>query len=269
MKEHNLRRIFVSILYAGLLLLGPALAQAEESSADSGWDFAVAAYLWGADIGGSTGSGADIDVSFSDLFSGLNAGFMGSFEARKDKWLVLTDLVYLDVSADNTTNVTIPVGPGLGPGPVPIDITAKTEIDLKGTVFQLAGGYNLLSDGPLKLDLLAGTRYLNLDNDFTVDLSAIGRSRKTKISDSGSVWDGIVGVKGMYALNPRWSLPYYADIGTGQSDFTWQAAAGVAYHAADWVDVALVYRYLAWDIGEDFVDDLNFSGPTLGAIFRW
>ena len=269
MKEHNLRRILVSVLYASLLLLGTALVQAEESSADSGWDFAVKAYLWGSDIGGSTGSGADLDVSFSDLFSGLNAGFMGTFEARKDKWLVLTDLVYLDVSSDNTTNVTIPVGPCLGPGPVPIDITAKTEINLKGTVFQLAGGYNLLSDGPLKLDLLAGTRYLNLDNDFTVDLSAIGGSRKTKFSDSGSVWDGIVGVKGMYALNPRWSLPYYADIGTGQSDFTWQAAAGVAYHAADWVDVALMYRYLTWDIGGDFVDDLSFSGPTLGAVFRW
>ena len=269
MKENILRSVFVSALYAGLLLLGPALAKAEESGADSGWDFAAAAYMWGADIGGKTGSGADIDVSFSDIFSGLNAGFMGTFEARKDKWLVLTDLVYLDVSADDKTRVTIPVGPGIGPGPGAIDIDTKVKLDLKGTVFQLAGGYNLLSDGPLKLDLLAGARYLNLDNDITVDLSSIGGSRKTKFSDSGNVWDGIVGVKGMYALNPRWSLPYYADIGTGQSDFTWQAAAGVAYHAAKWVDVAFVYRYLKWNIGEDFVDDLHFSGPTLGAIFRW
>jgi hypothetical protein len=91
MKEDILRRIFVSVLYAGLLLAGPTLAQAEESSPDSGWDFALAAYLWGAGIGGSTGTGADIDVSFNDIFSGLNAGFMGTFEARKDKWLVLTD----------------------------------------------------------------------------------------------------------------------------------------------------------------------------------
>lgn len=267
MEEGILCRIFVPALCAGILSLGTV--QAEESSADNGWQFAVAAYLWGADIGGSTGSDADIDVSFSDIFDNLNAGFMGTFEARKDKWLVLSDLVYLNVTADNKTNVSIPVDPGLGPGPVPIDITAKTEIDLQGTVFQLAGGYNLLSEGPLKLDLLAGARYLNLDNDITVDLSAIGGSRKTKFSESGNVWDGIVGVKGNYNLNPRWSLPYYADIGTGQSDFTWQAVAGVAYHAAKRVDVAFVYRHLEWDIGEDFVDDLSFSGPTLGAIFRW
>ena len=267
MKPSVLRSIFVPALCAGILSFGTV--QAEESSTDSGWDFAVAAYMWGADIGGSTGSGADIDVSFNDIFSNLNAGFMGTFEARKDKWLILTDLVYLDVTADNNASVTIPVGPGIGPGPIPVDIDAEVEIDLKGTVFQLAGGYNLLSEGPLKLDLLAGARYLDLNNDITVDLSAIGGSRSRKFSASGNVWDGIVGVKGMYALSPRWSLPYYADIGTGQSDFTWQAAAGVAYHAAKWVDVAFVYRHLEWDIGSDFVDDISFSGPTLGAIFRW
>jgi hypothetical protein len=88
----NVTRSFIApALCAGLLLAGPTLAQAEESSPDSGWDFVLAAYLWGADIGGSTGTGADIDVSFDDIFSGLNAGFMGTFEARKDKWLVLTD----------------------------------------------------------------------------------------------------------------------------------------------------------------------------------
>lgn len=267
MKDSVVRRVFMPILCASLLATGPV--QAEESSTDDGWQFAAAAYLWGAGIGGNTASGSEVDVAFKDLFNNLNAGFMGTFEARKDKWLVFTDLVYLDVSADDKTRVTVPVGPGLGPGPVPIDITAETEIDLKGTVFQLAGGYNLISDGPLKLDFLVGARYLNLDTDLSVDLSALGRSRKFNGSESGNVWDGIVGVKGMYALSPRWSLPYYADIGTGQSDFTWQVAAGVSYHAAKWVDLAFVYRHLEWDVGGKFVDDLSFSGPALGAIFRW
>lgn len=267
MKKNVARSIIIPALCAGILSFGAV--QAEESSTDSGWDFAVTAYMWGADIGGSTGSGADIDVSFSQIFKGLNAGFMGTFEARKDKWLVLTDLVYLDVSADNTSNVTIPVGPGLGPGPIPIDIDTKVDINLKGTVFQLAGGYNLISENPVKLDLLAGARYLNLDTGITADLSAIGGSRSSKFSADGNVWDGIVGVKGMYNFAPRWSIPFYADIGTGQSDFTWQAAAGITYHAAKWADVAFVYRHLEWDIGSDFVDDLSFSGPALGAIFRW
>jgi len=53
------------------------------------------------------------------------------------------------------------------------------------------------------------------------------------------------------------------------TDNGWQFAAGVSYHAAKWVDIAFVYRYLEWDIGGDFVDDLNFSGPALGAVFRF
>jgi len=53
MNKGLLRRIFVLALCVGILSFGTV--QAEESTSDSGWQFAVAAYLWGADIGGSTG----------------------------------------------------------------------------------------------------------------------------------------------------------------------------------------------------------------------
>jgi len=38
---------------------------------------------------------------------------------------------------------------------------------------------------------------------------------------------------------------------------------------AKWVDIVFVYRDLEWGIGVDFVDDLNFSGPAFGAVFRF
>ena len=73
------------------------------------------------------------------------------------------------------------------------------------------------------------------------------------------------------ALNDKWSLPYYVDIGAGDAEFTWQASAGVLYKASDAVDVALVYRHLEWDIDDSalVVDDIDFSGPALGVVFRW
>ena len=83
------------------------------------------------------------------------------------------------------------------------------------------------------------------------------------------MWDGIVGVKGSYALGQRWAIPYYVDIGTGQSDFTWQAKAGVTFNATKWLNVTLVYRYIDWDVGGDIIDDINFKGPALGAVFRF
>jgi hypothetical protein len=252
-----IRSSFIPTLCASLLSLVTAPLQAET---DNDWQFAAKAYLWAADIGGSTGAGDSVDVSFSDVFDNLNAGFMGAFEARKDKWLVLTDLIYLDVSADDKTTVS--------DGPFPVDIEAKTDVDLTGTIFQLAGGYNLLSEEPLELYLLAGARYLNLETDITVDLSAIGPGQSAKFSDSDNVWDGIIGMKGKYDFGNRWSVALYGDIGTGESDFTWQAAAGVVYHT-ERADVALLYRHLEWELDEDLIDDINFSGPAVGAVFRW
>ena len=57
-----------------------------------------------------------------------------------------------------------------------------------------------------------------------------GRQRKPgRIGQD--VWDGIVGVKGRYAFgdNRAWSMPFYLDVGHGQSEVTWQVAAGLGY----------------------------------------
>lgn len=261
MKVAGFGGIAIAALCAGLLALAPV--HAEEAGTGDGWQFAAAVYLWGADIDGETATGSDVDVSFDDLFDNLNAGFMGSFEARNDKWLVLSDLMYLDVSADKTAKATVPVGQ------TQIQLKAEADVDLKGLVFQLLGGYKLFSDGRSRLNLIGGARYLDLDMDAKVKISAVGSSQSEKISLSGHVWDGVIGVQGNYAMGQRWSLPYYVDIGTGQSDFTWQALAGVNFHASSTLDVVLAYQHLEWDIGGDVVDNINFSGPTLGAIFRF
>jgi len=33
--------------------------------------------------------------------------------------------------------------------------------------------------------------------------------------------------------------------------------------------VGLMYRHLEWDIDGDLIDDIDFSGPAVGAVFRW
>ena len=88
-----------------------------------------------------------------------------------------------------------------------------------------------------------------------------------KVSDSGDVWDAIAGVKGQVNLTEKWYIPFYGDIGTGDSDLTWQAFAGIAYKFKK-VDVVLAYRYLYWDFdNNDVFDDLNLSGPYAGIKF--
>ena len=64
-------------------------------------------------------------------------------------------------------------------------------------------------------------------------------------------------------------MPLYLDAGTGTSTFTWQGLLGVGY-AFGWGDVLLVYRHLSFEQGsEGDVQHLTFSGPALGATFRF
>ena len=62
---------------------------------------------------------------------------------------------------------------------------------------------------------------------------------------------------------------YYFDIGTGDSDLTWQAELGLTY-SFGWGDIGVAWRYLEYDLESDGpIVDLNFNGPAVGAIFRW
>ena len=253
-------------LAAALVVLpgGSALAQTGSSESQDQWQFSGAIYLWGADIGGTTIGGSEVEVGFSDLLDNLEMGFMGAFAARKNNWSFLTDVIYLDLGVDNTTDLSIPIGGNILP------VTTRTELDLKGWVVQLLGGYNLYSEGKSTLDLVAGARYLDLDMDLFLELQSLGPGQSRSISESLTAWDGVVGLKGHASLGERWFLPYYLDVGAGQSKLTWQATAGIGFRAGRVVDLALVYRHLEWDLDSTrVIDDINFSGPTLGVIFRW
>ena len=239
------RNRIVSVLCAVSLTVAPVLAQANESVANNEWKFAIAPYVWGADISGKTQAGSPVDVSFDQLVDNLEMAFMVAAEARKDKWSYLLDIVYLDLATSKT----------LGP--------LNINMDLEGLVTHAGVGYNVVDDNQSRLDVIVALRNLDLDLKLTSNTPASG-------GQSGSNLDLIAGIKGQYNFNKRWYLPYYLDIGTGDSDFTWQVMAGINYRAADWADIALVYRHLEWDFkSANTIDDLSFSGPSLGAIFRF
>src|SRR5687767_8926399 len=59
------------------------------------WQFQFIPYLWVAGINGRAGIGnlaVDVDAAITDPDVDLNFGFMASFEARKNKFVILTDL---------------------------------------------------------------------------------------------------------------------------------------------------------------------------------
>jgi hypothetical protein len=90
------------------------------------------------------------------------------------------------------------------------------------------------------------------------------------ISQRADLWDAIVGVRGQVRSDGgHWTIPYYLDAGTGSSRITWQALVGVAY-AFGWGDVVLAYRTLSYDQSDDkLLQNFRFSGPAIGATFRF
>ena len=265
MSKHFLRG---AILAAALA--GSAGAQAATPASTDDWQYALALYGWFPTIGGSlkyplpSGAIADVEAGPGDYLQDLQFAFMGSFLARKNDWSILADLIYLDLSGEKgkATVSRLPGGTGFD---------LKAESSLKGTLFQLAGAYTVARNDSANLDVLVGLRYAGFDAD--TDLSLEGPLPPTlptaRLSESVNLLDGIIGVKGQVEWDGSWFSPYYLDVGTGDTDLTWQALVGVGYRW-DWGDLVLAYRHLSYDMGSDkLLQDVDFSGPALGVVFRF
>ena len=198
--------------------------------------------------------------------------FMGAVDVHNGRWGMFTDALYLDVGGVKSQTNDFSIGNTR----IPAGTTADLTVDLKSWVWTLAGEYRVVSDPAWSVDLLAGARMLylkptlgwSLDGDLGPVFTP-GRSGSESVSET--LWDGIVGVKGRYAFGEdrAWFVPFYLDVGTGQTKFTWQATAGVGY-AYRWGDVLAVWRYLDWNAKSGTsLSDLNMSGPMLGVVLHW
>jgi len=264
---------------AAVLALGmtaSAFPATAAGQAADGWQFQAVIYGYFPDIGGKSNfpvrtGGGDINVDASTIINNLKFVFMGTFEARKDRWGVFTDLMYLDVggSKSGSRDVTI------GRVQLPAGVTADVNLDLKGTIWTLAGTYRIASDPSATFDVLAGARLADLKQNlgwqFSADLGPLQPSRSGNSEIKVNIWDGIIGMKGRFAFGERreWFIPYYADVGTGDSDLTWQAFAGLGY-SFRWGDVIAGWRYLDYNFkSSSKIEDVNFNGPLVGVAFRW
>ena len=175
-------------------------------------------------------------------------------------WSGFTDVIYLELAGDKSKSAAVRDGAVL--------TLFDAGLDQKGWVWTLGCSYTVWRNQASYLDLLAGTRLLSLDTDLK--LTGGGPlQRDRKLSESVDLWDGILGAKGRVALTSRWFLPYYADVGTGDSELTWRAMAGVGY-AYDWGEISLMYRHLSSDQGGDkLLQDIAFGGGMLGVAFRF
>jgi len=260
-------------LGASAVLL-PAIAMAQISDS---WQFQGTIYGYLPTMGIKTnlpnGATSDISISPKSIIDHLKFTFMGALEAQKGRWGAFTDIIYMDIGNANVATRDFTLGNRVQ---LPADVTASTSADLKAVIWTLAGSYRTVADPDWTLDVLAGARLIDLKetqywqlNGNVGPIPLPGRSGSAEIR--GSNWDAVVGVKGRLALDAdrKWFIPYYLDVGTGESRLTWQAMGGVGY-AYGWGDVIATWRYLAWNNGSGKpLRDLDTNGAMVGVTFHW
>jgi opacity protein-like surface antigen len=276
-------RAVLTATLSGLALLAPLLASAQ--TADDRWTFSIMPYLWVPSVDGKLkygrsllgGATANVNVDASSLLDNLDFAFMINGEARKGRWLIATDVIYLDFSKSDSTVRS--VDSNLGSGPIDVSaFNSGTQSSLWGWVWTLVGGYALVPEKTASLDLIGGFRYLTVraktDWQLTAAVnlpsSTLILPRSGSVEKSEDLWSAIVGAKGRVKLGQSdWFVDYYADIGGASSNFTWQGAAGIGY-AFKWGDIIFDYRYLYYsESGDKLIDNVSFGGFALGANFRF
>ena len=265
------------------------------SSQAGDWEFSITPYLWlptievlssdansGGGIGGDPGDPVEpddnvrISIGPTDYLEALDLGFMIAGEARKDNLVLKGDLIYLDFS--------------VGSEEVKVENQTRSrniasyDSTLTAKMPTLLAGLNVIDTDNYHMDVLAGWRRADIDFDLKLDLDLLGRGLIPRIPIGVHLRsdDFIAAINGKYRFaDSGFSIPYYADIGTGDSDLTWQVMLGLDYAFDSWT-FHLNYRHLEYDFGnvtytvpitraterlEDF--EVVFSGPTIGAKFEF
>ncbi|HEY7658101.1 MAG TPA: hypothetical protein VH881_14635 [Burkholderiales bacterium] len=263
------KRVLAVTLLA-TLALAPAPAQAQTAAAapGSGWTFDFTPYIWGVamsgDVQGRTLPTISIDMSFSDILDNLDSGLLGAFEARKGRWGLLFDAIYMKLEGSGTASRT-------GPGPIGATATANADLEVAQTMLAAAVAYRVV-EGRAPLDVIGGLRYAKIEADATINGSFFAQAGSVARSAEKNWVDPCIGVRFLQPVAEHWTLVSYLDIGgfgVG-SDFTWQALVGANYEHSKTFAAKFGYRYLGVDYDKDgFVYDMGNSGLYLGLGIRF
>jgi hypothetical protein len=228
-------------------------------------------YIFATEITGDAQLGnvsADVDVSFNEVLTHLDLGFMGAVEHRRGEWSFIGDIAYLKVSDDNSSTV----GPGVGPG-IEIDL----ESELAQTVIEGFAGYrfyeNTYDSSDLGIDVLFGARHTALDIDISLDAS-LGSLSASVSGDREEDWvDAVIGIRFENNFRNGWGSMVWLDVGDGSDSSSYQGLAMINYTSSAWkIFGGWRLLHLEYETGSDtskFAIDLDYNGPVGGVAYRF
>jgi hypothetical protein len=223
----------------------PAMAQDED------WHFRVAPYVILPSMDGDVvvrGREAEVDVGPEDIFSHLNLGFQGYFEASNGAVGLALDVIYMNLDASDDDRLA--------------EIDA-TQSAITPMVFARVAP---------QVDLYVGARFNSIggDADFQGPLGL------QTVEQDKSWIDPLVGVRFATPIGEKWNLEISGDVGgfgVG-SDIAINLWPMVGYEISGNAQLAFGYRvlYTDYDSGAGanlFAYDVLTMGPVLGAVIEF
>lgn len=256
LNRYRAYRVIPGAVLGALVLLAalasPASAQSQQAGAGSEkWKFTLAPYFMLPWMDGTTavrGREVKVDVAPGDIFENLQFGVMGYFEARKARWAVGADAIYMALGATMDT--------------------PATNVDVN----QGAYTFTVMRQVHKNIDVVFGARWNVLQGklDFKGPV-LLGTFNQTK------QWvNPIVGLKINQSLGGRWRFMMEGDIGGfgAGSDFAWHLFPVVGLDVGKRATLGIGYRVLSenYKTGEGsqlFKYDVVTQAFVLGATFHF
>jgi hypothetical protein len=280
-----------TLLWITALLAAATSLPASAEDTGDGWQFRLTPYIWLPTIDGAlkhdvppgAGGSPEISMGPTDWLDLLNAGLLVTGTATKGRFSLQSDLVYLSLTSKNDGRVlsvedTVTVPGTRIPVPVSASLNLNTRTDLDGLMWSITGGYRFFESERSTSTGFIGARYFGADAtsswDLTAEVTVPGTGvilpSQGRVGSDVDLWDMLIGVRGESKLGDgNWSALYHLDIGTGDSDLTWNAYLGLTYRYG-WGDLLMAYRHLEYDQASNkLLQDFSFSGPGIGARFRF
>lgn len=225
---------------------------------EGGWHFEIAPYLWFAGAHGTVGAlGRDVSIHASpgDLLSHFDIGLMGAAEARRNRFLLNGDLMWIRISDSRAL-------------PFPNLSAVSANVTLGELVWTSKVGYRVIDQKKIKADANVGARFWHMGQKLNFNPSALG------LNFNGSLnWtDIVIGGRVQLPMGEKTVIDLLGDVGgwgaTAKLDYQFAAILGYKV-ARKWTLVA-GYRYLFIDYRPTNLSIINMvtSGALIGVTYR-
>ncbi|MET3653487.1 hypothetical protein [Dyella japonica] len=259
----------------GALFSLPAFADSNDAW-DGNWHGSITPYGWLPGVSGETRyqlpNGPEVEVkNKSDPLSSLSGALLLEGDIRKGNWGLFGDIDWIKFSDEKGRFRSIGGERIEGSGDL------DTRWGMKGGLITLAGLYTMAHGTLGYADLMFGARYVWLKGNISWNLNVTGGNAlilqgSGHLHNQTHAGNGIIGVRGRWTpfAGTGWYFPYYADVGTGDSDNTYQLNIGVGY-SFHWGDIALSYRDIKYEQGGDdkFLKRAELSGPSFNYTWQF